>query len=166
MRAFAGLIGISALLGGCAGVPPDVNPTVEVWDVDPIAAPDTAGAIIEGIVDHVFLLASSAVDDATRSDSGCLFWCSRGRETKSSFYAPPVAGPVVYGYTPYSEPPRRVTRTTNTASRPVQVAAPKPATPKEHAPRQTTYTPAAKPSTPKPPKPAASSASNKKTDKK
>ena len=162
MRAFAAFIGMSALLGGCAGVPPAINPTVEVWDVEPIATPDTAGAIIEEVVDHVFSLASSALDDATRSDSSCLFWCSRGRETRPSSYAPqPVAGPVVYGYTSYGEPPRRVTRTTNTASRPVQVASPKPAAPKEHAPRQTTHTPAAKPS-----KPAASSKSNKKTDKK
>src|ERR1051325_3155687 len=109
MRAYVAFIGISALLGGCAGVPPAINPPVEVWNVEPIATPDTAGAIIEEVVDQVFSLASGALDDATKSDSACLFWCARGRETRSFSYAPPaVAGPVVYGYAPYSEPPRRV----------------------------------------------------------
>jgi cell division septation protein DedD len=162
------LVSASALLGGCVGVPPAVNPTVEVWNVEPAANTDIADMIIEQVVDQVFSLVSSALDDSsaepTRNHSICLFWCFHERGTRSYQPAPqPVAGPVVYQYSSYSEPPRPAIKPT---PRPAQIAAPKPVAPKEHAPRQTTHTPAARPSTPKPSKPAASSTSSKKTVKK
>ena len=176
MRTLAVLIGASALLGGCVSVPPAVNPTVEVWNGQPTANTDVADVIIENVVEQVFSLASSALDDSsaeTKSGSSCWFWCFHERGAAPSRAAPqPVAGPLVYQYTSYSAPTRPATRLTNTAQapaikptpRPAQIATSKPAAPKEHAPRQTTHTPVAKPSTPKPSKPAASS--SKKTDKK
>src|SRR2546423_15542183 len=73
------LVGASAFLGGCVGVPPAVNPTVEVWDVQPSANTDIADVIIEQLVDQVFSLASSD------NDSGCLFWCFHERGTRPSY---------------------------------------------------------------------------------
>ena len=167
MRALAVLIGASALLGGCVGIPPAVNPTVEVWNDQPTANTDVADMIIEKVVEQVFSLAGSALADSsaepTKSESGCWFWCAHERGATPSRA---TAQPVAYQYTSYSA---RVTNTaqapaTKPTPRPAQIATSKPAAPKEHAPRQTTHTPVAKPSTPKPSKPAASS--SKKTDKK
>ena len=153
MRTLTVLLSASALLGGCVGVPPAVNPTVEVWNVQPTANTDIADVIIEQVIDQVFSLASS------ESDSGCLFWCFHERGARPSHPAPqPVAAPVVYQYTSYSEPPRPLT--IKPAPRPVHVVASK-----EHAPRQTTHTTAAKTPSPKPSKPAVAPKSDKKKDK-
>ena len=136
-----------ASFSGCASlVPPAVNPTVEVWNVQPTANTDIADVIVEDA------LALASYYTSGEASSGCFFWCFRARSAKPA-PAPSqavVVQPLAY-YPVYSEPLRLAIRPT---SRPVHVAAPKPAAPKEHAPRHTTHTAAAKPSTPKPSKPA------------
>jgi hypothetical protein len=144
MRALAALLGASALLGGCIGVPPAVNPTVDVWNVQPAADAD----VVDVIVEEVISLATSALDDssaaASNNDHSCWFRCfhqNRARPARSASH-PVAAAPVVYQYTTYSEPRRPVTRSSNTTHapvmkptpRPVQVAAPKPAAPKPAKP--------------------------------
>jgi len=166
-------IGASALLGGCIGVQPAVNPTVEVWNVQPAPDRDVADVIIEQVVDQAFSLASSALDDSsaepTKSDSGCFFWCFHGQRTRPVQPVPqPIAGPAVYSYSSYGEPPRPATRVSSTAQAPAFKPTSRPAhasAPKEHVHRQTTHAPATKPSAPKASKPATTSKSNPKKDK-
>jgi hypothetical protein len=153
-----------ASFSGCASlVPPAVNPTVEVWNVQPTANTDIADVIVE---EALALASSMLIDTSTETtnytsgeaSSGCFFWCFRARSAKPAPAASQgvVVQPVAY-YPVYSEPVRPVTRASNAAQapaikptpRPLHVAAPKPAAPKEHAPRHTTHTATAKPSTPK-----------------
>ena len=163
-----------ASLSGCGSVPPNVNPTVEVWNVVPSWDTDVADVIVE----QDLPAASSAVDASGEStsysgadaSSGCWFWCFS--HARSSRQVPAASQPVAY-FPVNSEAPRPATyapstsRTpvTKSTPRPAHVAAPKPLAARERKP-QRAHTPAAKPSTPKPSKPAATSKSNTKKQKK
>ena len=168
MRVLTALLGASVLLGGCGSVPPSVNPTVEVWNVQPTADTDLADVIVEEVVSLVSNLAEATMDTTSYSTgetgSACWFWCFRAHTSRSMFAdsQPILAQPVAY-YPIHVSRPTQPSATKSTP-RPVHVAQPK--TNAENAPRHTTHTAAAKPSTPKSSsKPAASSKSNTKKDK-
>ena len=175
-RGLAVLLGASALLGGCAGVPPSVNPTVEVWNVEPAANTDLADAIVEQVLSLTFGTEDQPAEPNTYSSpavtSGCWLWCFHGR---SATHAPTVSQPVVVQPVAYYQvsQPRPITHASTPATtpsvkpqaRPMHVATPKTPVAREHKPQHATHTPAAKPSTPKPSKPAATSKPNKKNDK-
>ena len=170
MRVLTALLGASVLLGGCGSVPPSVNPTVEVWNVQPTADTDLADVIVEEVVSLASNLAEATLDTTNYSSgetsSGCWFWCFRGRATRSASvdFQPIVAQPVAYYPVHVSNPAQ--SPAIKPTPRPVHVATPKPQLAREHAPRHMTHTPAPKPSTPKQSsKPAATSKSNTKKDK-
>ena len=175
-RSLALLLSASALVGGCASVPPSVNPTVEVWNVEPAANIDLADVIVEQVLSLALGTEDQAAESNTYSSTavtpGCWLWCFHRSSAShaTTVYQPVVVQPVAYY--PVGQP-RPITHASNPATapsvkphpRPMHVATPKTPVAREHKPQHATHTPAAKPSTPKPSKPAGTSKPNKKNDK-